>query len=168
LLVELCTGCLRDTVVSSVADERVVEAEHLARNCHVRPQQLLTAEREQVRVDLLTLLAGRELEHGVEREATAGDSGALNERAFLLLEAVDALVENAADRSRHRVRFVLASDCRHLLDEEGIAFGCLGNAGPHRRWSTQRFEQQSRFGLGQRLELERYRRSAQPLVPPLS
>ena len=98
----------------------------------VGPDEPLAHECEQARLDALAFLLRCEVEDGFEREAAAGDGGALEHGALLALEPVEALVEDAADRARHLARgAVLVGDRRELLDEERVSLGRLGDPRSH-------------------------------------
>ena len=143
------------------------EAEALAGSGPVRPQEPLADELVEARLQVLALVQLRELEHRLEREAPADDGGALQRRALRAVEPVEALVENAPDRARHRGRAALVGDRRELLHEQRIALGRLGDPLADCRGRSERLEEHLRVGVRERIEHPRLRRRLQPGRSPL-
>ena len=160
LLVESGPCALGDAVVGSVADERVVEAESLLvrRWCQAgaaAPRTSssscgATASRSSDGVRSRTVSSVK------LRPATAARSSVA---ALVAIEAVEALVENAANRAWHLPReAVLVGDRCHLLDEERVSLGGLGDSRSDGGREPRAPRAALRVGLGEGLEHERRRR----------
>ncbi len=167
-LVEIRSERLRHRLVHGLADEGVLEAEAVPRNRDVRPDQATADELEHARLRGLTLRGRDQLQDGLEREAAAYDSGALEHGAFLEIQPVEPGVENAPDRAAQLdVLALLAGERGELLDEERVALGELGDALAHGRRRVERVEEPSRVGFRECVEPHGRIGVRHPLRPPL-
>jgi len=123
-LVELRAKLLSDPVIGGVADQHVPEAEHVLDRL-VRADELLSHEPREVRAARATALRPERSEC-LPFELEADDGSALQQRALVLGEGVEASGEERVQREWHPLGVApLGDHCQHLFDVEGISLGHL-------------------------------------------
>ena len=127
-LVQLCAQLLRQSLVCTVADEHVMEAEPVplgGRRC-VRPHQPFADERQKMRCQCSPPSFGKQAGNGGHRKVPSNDGSASDHVPLVRAQAIEPLVQQGMDSRRdaeHALSAFVSGDRRHLLDEERIALG---------------------------------------------
>src|SRR6266511_3245938 len=158
-LVEVGALTLRDRLVGRVADEHVTEAEAVitGQDRLIWSDERLAHQREELGADAGALGFREELHDGAAMEDAPFDRAALEHRALLRREPVDARRQERLERQRDRERLVavLALHRDELLNEERVPFGRLDDARSLLAAElAERLDEMRRVGPRERLQRE--------------
>jgi hypothetical protein len=148
-LVQLRAQFLWHAVVRGVANQQVTEPEGVLawKSGSVRTDELLANEGLEMTSNVSSCLGGGELDHSAAMEHLALHRGPFDDRSLVRAQAVEPCCKKGLNRRRdgHRLEVacghpiavrtlqepVVDEHGEHLLDEQRVALGCIGDPSPH-------------------------------------